>query len=250
MSEVQSIAVPCRTNSRVVRRVTGADGETTSVPLASSPEPGAFDDSLTLKVILASGITDMPHLKLTYTPLPSKNGERIRFSRTGLAHAPFIKEYDDCKINTEMKICLALQKPTEVFLTYKGHEFRWKQTLTLAQIRKDERDLLDVNDHDCEMCECDPDSHDVGVCDFWEFIQNKVYHILADGMKYDSQRLRAEELLKDKECPVLLEPLKPGKSVRLACDHFLSLEAWTKQNGINCPMCRAPGNAGGKIEHL
>ena len=261
MSEVQSIAVPSRTNPRVVRRVTGADGEVASVPLAAPAAPAAEpapaaapapvpDDSLTLKVCLYSGIDGVPILKLTYTPLASKDGERLRFTRHSLGNPPFVKEYEDCKVNTEMKICLALQKPTQVGLYYKGHAFMWKQKETLIQIKKDERDLLDVNDHNCEDDECDPDSHTVGVCDFWEFIQNKVYHILADAMKFDSKLLRAEEMLKDKECPVLLEPLKPGKSLKLSCGHFLSLEAWTKQSGMNCPMCRAPGNAGGNIEHL
>jgi hypothetical protein len=202
---------------------------------------------LTLKVCLFSDI--LPILKLTYTPLASKNGERLRFTRMAVGHAPFVKEYEDCKVNTEFRICCHLQAPTQVGLYYKGHEFMWKQKPTLTEIKTNEQLMREVNDHDCEMCECDPDSHDVSEDDFYSFIQHKICRILDDGMRYDSKRLRAEELVKDKECPVLLEPLKIGKSLILHCGHLLSTEAWRKQSGMNCPMCRAHGN-GDNFEYL
>jgi len=213
-----------------------------------SSEP-ASDESMTLKVCLYSGIDGIPIMKLTYTPLPSKNGERVRFTRNSLGHTPFVKEYEDCKVNTEMRICLALQQPTQVGLYYKGHEFMWKQKQTLAQLKKEEADLREVNEHSCEEFDCDPDSHDMGEGDFWDFIQSKICHIMDYGMRYDSKRLRVAELLEGKECPVLLEPLKVDRSLLLNCGHMLSRTAWAKQQGINCPLCRACGH-GDNFEHL
>jgi hypothetical protein len=51
-----------------------------------------------------------------------------------------------------------------------------------------------------------------------------------------------EEIVKDKECPVLLEPLKAGKACMLPCNHFLSQEAFANIKKIEghpkCPCCR------------
>lgn len=58
-----------------------------------------------------------------------------------------------------------------------------------------------------------------------------------------------EEIIKDKECPVLLEPLKAGKACMLPCKHLLSQEAFAKikktEGHPKCPCCRelcCPGN--------
>jgi hypothetical protein len=67
----------------------------------------------------------------------------------------------------------------------------------------------------------------------------------------DKNRFRTEieEIIKDKECPVLLEPLKAGKACMLPCKHLLSQEAFTKikktEGHPKCPCCRelcCPGN--------
>ena len=48
--------------------------------------------------------------------------------------------------------------------------------------------------------------------------------------------------LKEKECPVLLEPLKTGETCMLPCKHLLSREAFRKINMCpghpKCPVCR------------
>ena len=217
---------------------------TVSVPL-----PTETEDALTLKVCLYSGIDGVPIMKMTYTPLASKNGERVRFTRSSLGNTPFVKEYDDCKVNTEMRVCLALQQPTQVGLYYKGHQLMWKQKQTLIEIKKTEGEIREVNGHQCGDADCDDDCHDVSEEDFWDFIQQKVCHILDMSMSYDSKRLRVEELLEGKECPVLLEPLKVDKSLLLNCGHLISRTAWAKQTGINCPLCRACGH-GSDFEHL
>ena len=51
-----------------------------------------------------------------------------------------------------------------------------------------------------------------------------------------------EEIIKDKECPVMLEPLKAGKECMLPCKHLLSQEAFAKikktEGHPKCPCCR------------
>ena len=46
-------------------------------------------------------------------------------------------------------------------------------------------------------------------------------------------------VIEGKECPVFLETkLTTKNAVVLKCDHCVSVEAWEKQTGATCPLCR------------
>jgi len=62
-----------------------------------------------------------------------------------------------------------------------------------------------------------------------------------------STRLALDEEIKDKECPVLHEPLTRSALKFKDCGHYISREAWfkmefdkTNTGAKRCPLCRAP----------
>lgn len=205
-------------------------------------------ESLTLRMMMFSPISTEPDLELTFTPLPSKNGQSILLTRyNGNGLDQYTKDFTTWEpIFDELKMCLRLQRPSSVSLGYKGLTYHWKCQETLQRLLVEQRLLRTMNNHDCEINDCDPDSHDVDNGDFWNFIIDKAQAIIHETMEYDGKYLWKVELLRDKECPVLLEPLRPGATHRLPCSHFISTEAFYKLVcPRKCPMCRADVSSSG-----
>lgn len=127
-----------------------------------------------------------------------------------------------------------LVQPTEASIEYQGESF----TYGILQVIKHERDTASLSDDYYEMA--DREDVDWDVERFCDFIVARVRRF-SKPMGASSEHMYAVELLKGKECPVMLEPLEPGKTYRLACKHLLSSTAWHKQKGTKCPMCRGEG---------
>ena len=199
-------------------------------------------ETLTLRLMMFSPISTEPDLELTFTPLPSKNGQSILLTRyNGNGCDQYTKDFNTWEpIFDELKMCLRLQRPSSVSLGYKGLTYHWKCQETLQRLLVEQRLLREMNKHDCEMYDCEPEAHDVENGDFWNFIIDKAQAVIHETMEYDSKYLWKEELLRDKECPVMMEPLRPGNTYKFGCSHFISKEAY---DGLvfprKCPMCRA-----------
>jgi len=98
----------------------------------------------------------------------------------------------------------------------------------------DEEDKGDEDDFDIEAR-----NTNVSEYDYYDEVRIAIARLIDPYFKKACLMLYSAELLAGKECPVLLQPLEVGKTVQLKCNHLLSLEAWRKQKGTCCPLCRA-----------
>jgi hypothetical protein len=180
---------------------------------------------------------------MTFTPLPSKKGNSVRLTHYygSEKSAPiYTKDFDVWEpVFDELRMCVMLQDPTTVMLSYKNLHMPWKCQDVLKRKIVEEALLRTMNKHACEESDCDG-LHEIDNEDFHNFIILKVQAVIHETMEYDSKYLWKEEALLDKECPVLLEPLRPNHTYRLPCSHFISTEAYDKlAYPRKCPLCRA-----------
>ena len=245
-TEIPSIAVPSKKSKTIVKAVVAANAVIT--------EPRKLDQSL--RLILFSPLDKTNELELKFTPIPYKNGTRLSFHRYNGNGSEGYTNDDmlDTEALAELRMCLILQAPTSVSFSYKSLTYFWKAHDVLTQISVKQKLFRKLNDHDCECDDCDPDRHDLNETDFYDHIINTVSVTISQPMKDDGKNLYLMKELEGKECPVLLEPLRVGYSIRLSCHHYMSREAWekTKSDGSikRCPLCRANGHEGGHWEYL
>jgi len=210
-------------------------------------------EDLTMTLILGGPTVEDRNLTMTFTPLPSKKGCSVRLTHYfgSEKSAPvYTKDFDTWEpVFDELRMCIVLQDPTSFMLSYKHLHMPWKCQDVLKRIAVQEGLLRKLNGHECEFCE--PDDHDIGICHFHDFIIEKAKAVIHETMEYDSKYMWKEELLRDKECPVLMEPLRPGHTYKLPCSHFISMEAYDRLVcPRKCPMCRADAGMGVGTECL
>jgi len=191
----------------------------------------------TLTLVFSDIATDDRVITYTLTPIISKKGGWcVSKSDTGLKDVEmntileFLTMEDD--IYNPHKI--ALKTPTQ---TYK---FDFQSVLT--HYRKREKMLI----AEYGVCSCSDDD-----CDCDSDISNK-YHWMEDNFFFRKTGLMGiinsfkekaiavytEDMLKGKECPVSLEPLKIGETFQLPCEHYISRNTYGKLVEKKCPLCR------------
>jgi len=206
-------------------------------------------ENLTMTLILGGPTPEERSLTMTFTPLPSKKGNSVRLTHCygSEKSAPvYTKDFDTWEpVFDELRMCLTLQHPTFVMLHYKHLHIPWKCHEVLQRKVVEEGLLRTMNKHDCDDGGCD--GHDVDIGDFHNFIIDKAQAVIHETMEYDGKYLWKEQLLRDKECPVMMEPLRPGATYKLPCSHFISMEAYDRLVcPRKCPLCRAEvGNGSG-----
>lgn len=213
---------------------------------AEAPEP-----NLSLKVTLS--LPSHPDLELTWTPLAARRGFKIKLERYDGTGGDSYKQVfvENDAIMADLLICLRVYTPTTVCLSYKDLKMVWKYQETLALVLTKEKLERNLNKHDCEDCCCDPGDHDVTDVDYRSFVEDRISAIITGpAMHGDCNRLYTEELLKGRDCPILLEPLRVGESIKLGCGHYMSREGWMGCKGNTCPMCRANQAHLGGAEYL
>ena len=99
-------------------------------------------------------------------------------------------------------------------------ESNYEEDMDRLEIYDELRDLGHILNMDKKLC-------------FSFYLKGVIRHIM---------KKEVENLIKDKECPVMLEPLEVGKVCMLPCKHLLSQEAFEKINKgehhPKCPCCR------------
>lgn len=184
-------------------------------------------------------------------PVPSKSGVATRGWRyDGQGGLPYKTNFDEqSTLFADLRLVSRIVTPTTISVFYKGMSHVWMLHPVLTQLKVEQDLLHTLSGHDCSDKDCEPDAHDMTRPQFTDFVLDKIYAIITDSMEKDSQRLYKEERIKDKECPVLLEPLRVNQTIYLSCGHYISREAWTKQQGTRCPLCRQDGHGRG-FEYL
>jgi len=213
---------------------------------AEAPEP-----NLSLKVTLC--LPSHPDLELTWTPLAACRGFKIKLERYDGTGGDSYKQVfvENDAIMADLLMCLRVYAPTTVCLSYKDLKMVWKYQETLALVLTKEKLERNLNKHDCEDCCCDPGDHDVTGVDYRSFVEDRISAILTGPvMRVDCNHLYAEELLKGRDCPILLEPLRVGESIKLGCGHYMSREGWMGCKGNTCPVCRANQSGLGAPDYL
>lgn len=135
----------------------------------------------------------------------------------------------------KIRTLFELIQPTEASLEYENESFSYRLPAVIAH-KRDTAAMRDdyYGSDDREDVDYDEEY-------FCDFIIGRLV-AFSRPMGRSSEHLYAVEFLKGKDCPVMMEPLVVGKTVRLACKHLLSLEAWQGQKGTMCPMCRGQGS--------
>lgn len=240
MSETPSIVAPNKSKAFKIslKAVAGAGGNITT----ASPPADPLDD-LKMIIHLCSPLESIRDLELIYWPLPSKTGDRRRFRQydNNGCDAYETELSGTAQVFTELRTALKLISPSSVSIHYKECSFYWKVMDVLKMLKVQQALTQDLNNHNC-----DEDGGECG-CDcyfnqgsFNDFIIGKVSAITEESMEQDSKRLYSKEHLKDKECPVLMEPLKIGETFRLNCEHLISRSAFNRiANPKKCPLCRS-----------
>ena len=127
-------------------------------------------------------------------------------------------------------------------------------------VEQQAKDIYLKNTSHCEMTGIDKDSDS-----YCEIVSNAEpdclwddsllsIHIQFNILEYMLRKNREEKkfskVLEGKECPVLPDTkLTTKNGVVLNCDHCLSWEAWQKQNGVLCPLCRHPHDGKGCVKY-
>jgi hypothetical protein len=231
-SDVPSIAVPSKKKSAAPKAVAEP------AAAAAAPEPVK---NLSLKVTMHC--PGHPDLELTWTPVASQRGLRVQLERydgTGCDSYKemFVGEHDG--MVSDLLMCIRTYAPQNVSLNYKDLKLSWDYLTTLALIVANDKLHRNMNLHDCGDYDCDPDAHDVSDQNYRSFVSDRIINILTGTtMVQDCRRLYYEEILKGKDCPVLLEPLRVGETIKLGCGHYLSRDGWMGCKGNTCPLCRA-----------
>lgn len=245
--------------STTVRDFFGSTPE--SIKVKSTPKAAvknevieAPKENLSLRLWLCSPVKEETDLEMTITPLPSKDGMSVRIHHyNGDGCDGYTKDFEKGweYLFDNLRMCLGLQRPSQVSLSYKGLSMKWDCQKTLDRLSVETKLDNKRNGHHCEESECDGDCDEVSNITFSNFILAKVTSIVHETMEYDSKRLHVESMLKDKECPVLMEPLRPGHAYRYRCGHYISKEAHDKLTSPKmCPMCRAECGAWSQWEIL
>jgi len=231
-SEIPSIAVPSKKKSAAPKAEAAAPA-----PVAA-PEPVK---NLSLKVTM--NLPSHPPLELTWTPVASQRSLKVQLERydgTGCDSYKelFVGEHD--KMVADLLMCIRTYAPQTVSLCYKDLKLCWKYFDTITLIAANEKLHRSLNHHDCDDYDCDPDAHDVGDQDYRSFVSDRIINILTgQTIVNDCKQLYYEEILKGKDCPILLEPLRIGETIKLGCGHYMSREGWMGCKGNTCPLCRA-----------
>jgi hypothetical protein len=107
----------------------------------------------------------------------------------------------------------------------------------IAEISKKDLDLLQEYNEDYEV------SNNVDTEAVWNTITHEIINPALSSLYRVTKQLHKEEQIKDKECPVLQEPLKPSARKFNKCGHYISAEAFFKLQWDGsvkkCPLCRA-----------
>lgn len=212
-------------------------------PVVAEPAAAAEAPKPILSLKVTMSLPSHPDLELTWTPLASQRSLKVQLERYdgtgGDSHKQVFTGTHD-EMMADLIMCLRVYAPTTVCLAYKDLKMVWKYQETLALLLTQQKLERNLNNHDCDDCDCDPDGHDVTGIDYRSFVEDRISAILTGpGMFVDCKRLYTEELLKDKDCPILLEPLRVGETIKLGCGHYMSREGWMGCKGNTCPMCRA-----------
>ena len=237
-SEIPSIVVASKKKSGGAKAPAKPAAAEAAAPAAAAPEPVK---NLSLKVFL---MNDMhPQFEMTWTPIASKRTLKIEHERYDGQGCDSYKEVfvgSNDKMIADLLMCLRIYTPTSVSLRYKDIILSWNYEKVLPMLLKKEKFENKLNEHDCGDWDCDPDAHDVNDINFRSFVEDRILNILTgDSMMQDCRRLYYEEELKGKDCPVLLEPLRVGETIKLGCGHYLSRDGWMGCKGNTCPLCRA-----------
>ena len=147
--------------------------------------------------------------------------------------------------------------PEEVMIEHQS--IRTKYSLeAVLQREQAKRKLMNKintgeNCHECGDAEgecCCDDPEESTRMDYSDFIDEMKGQITAltgrHGFMKECKALFAAPLIKDRDCPVLMEPLKSGASSLLPCKHILSTKALYQlrpkgERGelhLECPLCR------------
>ena len=237
-SEVPSIAVPSKKKSGGTKAPATTAAAEAPAPAVAAPEPVK---NLSLKVCMVSDMH--PVFTMTWTPIASKRFLKIQHERydgqgCDSYKQVFVGSHDE--MVADLQMCMRTYTPSSVSLFYKDIHLSWDYEKVIPMILKKEQFERKLNDHDCGDWDCDPDAHEVNDMDFRSFVENRIINILTgETMIQDCKRLYYEEELKGKDCPVLLEPLRVGETIKLGCGHYMSRDGWMGCKGNTCPLCRA-----------
>lgn len=112
------------------------------------------------------------------------------------------------------------------------NQYRNRLLITRATV-EEEYDTSIVEDH---ISDIDSLSHSLRYYRWLEF------NLMLCGLINYTIDESTKEMIKEKECPVLLEPLELGKIMILNCKHMVSKEAFNQivKNDMHpkCPVCR------------
>jgi hypothetical protein len=237
-SEIPSIAVPSKKKSGGAKAPTTPAAAEAPAPAVAAPEPVK---NLSLKVCMMSDMHN--NFDMTWTPIASKRFLKIQHERydgqgCDSYKQVFVGSHDE--MVADLQMCMRTYTPSSVSLFYKDIPLSWDYEKVIPMILKKEQFERKLNDHDCGDWDCDPDAHEVNDMDFRSFVENRIINILTgETMIQDCKRLYYEEELKGKDCPVLLEPLRVGETIKLGCGHYMSRDGWMGCKGNTCPLCRA-----------
>jgi hypothetical protein len=184
-----------------------------------------------------------PDLKLRWIPLPCDRGIKVELHRDdGSGCDRYINVFNNTdELGADLRMCLRLYVPTTAALTYKGFHTLWKFQTILSMLAVQDGLMRSINKHDCAEHDCDPDEHDTQDHEFRAFIEERIMCMLTNSiMEVDCHYLYKRAQLEGKECPIMMEPLVVGETIKLgACGHYLSREGWFGCKGNCCPLCRA-----------
>lgn len=210
-----------------------------------------------IKIMIETGLpTDTKLIIITLVPLAAKYYKskcvvHLCDSIQGVGHADMTtieKEFGSWgEQETEIMYYIKRFEPTCVRIKHRGvtRVMPLYNTLKMLQwqrsINKKLYESADEDDKHDDEDDYDSEERNTVVTEYsyYNEVRVAIGRLIDLGFMKECSNLYSAELLAGQECPVLLQPLEVGKTVQLKCNHLLSLEAWQKQKGTCCPLCRA-----------
>lgn len=148
--------------------------------------------------------------------------------------------------------------PEEIIIEHQSIRVKHSLEAVLRREQAQRRIVNNINSPDncpdCgdgESCGVHDEEDESTIMDYSDFIDEMKNQIAAltgrPGFMKECKTLFAAPLIKDKDCPVLMEPLKSGNTSIMPCKHAISQTALyrltpKKEGGSHhyeCPLCRA-----------